>query len=124
MAKYKQLPDGAVEDTENGRSIPADTDNSDYKEYMVWLVEGNEPDPLLPDPDPTADELLDGSDASMVRAVDFLIDFFISKGTLKLTDMPTELRDLYEARQSYFTQQGGIYTEESKLKKLWKVLIS
>ena len=27
MAKYKQLPDGAVEDTENGRSIPADTAN-------------------------------------------------------------------------------------------------
>ena len=124
MAKYKQLPNGAVEDTENGKSIPEDMNNSDYKEYMEWLVEGNEPDPLAPDPEPTADELLDGSDASMVRTVDWMLDFFITKGTIKDTEIPSELKDLYLARKSYFDQLGGIYTEESKLKKIWKILTS
>ena len=125
MAKYKQIKDGGVLDTETGSCIPTnDERNTDYQEYKKWVMDGYVVDPADPEPDPTADALLDESDQSMIRAIDFLMGFLINKGTLKQVDVPTELWDLYEARKSYFTQSGGIYTEESKLKKLWKVLIS
>jgi hypothetical protein len=125
MAKYKLLKDGGVQDTETGSFIPTnDERNNDYQDYKKWLQDGYVADPVDPEPEPTGDELLDGSDQSMIRAIDWLITFFITKGTIKIEDLPTEIMDLYEARQSYFTAAGGIYTEDSKLKKLWKVLIS
>jgi hypothetical protein len=124
MAKYKQVKEGAVLDTENNLVIPEEEGNRHYEEYKQWVMDGNVVDPVDPEPEWTGDQLLDQSDKSMIRATDWLITFFITKGTIKIEDLPTELRDLYEARQSYFTAAGGVYTEESKLKKLWKVLIS
>lgn len=123
MAKYKQL-DSGVYDVETGASIPDNEDNIDWQDYKQWLRDGNVVDPIDPEPEWTGDQLLDESDTAMIRASDWLITFLIAKGTIKIEDLPTELRDLYEARQSYFTAAGGVYTEESKLKKLWKVLIS
>lgn len=123
MAKYKQL-DSGVYDVETGASIPENEDNIDWQDYKQWLRDGNVVDPIDPEPEWTGDQLLDESDTAMIRASDWLITFLIAKGTIKIEDLPTELRDLYEARQSYFTAAGGVYTEESKLKKLWKVLIS
>ena len=29
----------------DGASIPFDPDNSDYKAYLIWLEEGNTPEP-------------------------------------------------------------------------------
>ncbi len=124
MAKYRINEGGGVVDTEINATIPEDEKNIDWQDYKQWLRDGNVVDPLPAPLDPTGDELLDESDQTMVRGVDWLISFFIAKGTIKPEDIPTELRDLYEARQSYFTAAGGIYTEESKLKKLWKLLIS
>jgi hypothetical protein len=125
MAKYKLQKDGGVLDTETNASIPTnDERNQDYQEYKKWVMDGYVADPIDPEPEPTADELLDESDFSMIRSIDWLIDFFIAKGTLKIEDLPVEIRDLYEARKSYFTQQGGIYTEDSKLKKIWKIITS
>lgn len=123
MAKYKQLDNGVL-DVESGASIPENEDNIDWQDYKQWLRDGNVVDPIDPEPEWTGDQLLDESDTAMIRASDWLITFLIAKGTIKIEDLPTELRDLYEARQSYFTAAGGVYTEESKLKKLWKVLIS
>ena len=34
---FKRLSDNAF--------IPFDPDNTDYKEYLKWLAEGNEPEP-------------------------------------------------------------------------------
>jgi hypothetical protein len=33
-------------------SIPADPENTDYKEYLKWLEEGNTPEPADPPPAP------------------------------------------------------------------------
>tara|TARA_B100001250_G_scaffold403186_1_gene417364 strand:- start:33 stop:188 length:156 start_codon:yes stop_codon:yes gene_type:complete len=33
------------EDEMNDASIPFDPDNTDYKEYLEWVAEGNTPDP-------------------------------------------------------------------------------
>jgi hypothetical protein len=124
MAKYKQIKEGAVLDTENNLVIPEEEGNRHYEKYKQWVMDGNVVDPVDPEPEWTGDQLLDQSDKSMIRTVDWLITFFITKGTIKIEDLPTEIKDLYEARQSYFTAAGGVYTEDSKLKKLWKVLTS
>jgi hypothetical protein len=39
-----QNPNTIVRD-EDGAFIPFDPDNTDYREYLAWLDEGNEPTP-------------------------------------------------------------------------------
>jgi len=40
---------------EDGAFIPADPDNTDYRDYLAWLEEGNQPNagPGTPTPKPT-----------------------------------------------------------------------
>jgi hypothetical protein len=49
--KYKLLKSGVL-DTENGKYIPNDNDNFDWRKYQAWLAEGNTPDPADTDPAP------------------------------------------------------------------------
>jgi len=42
-----QTPDTIVRD-EDQAFIPADPDNVDYQEYLVWLAQGNAPTPYTP----------------------------------------------------------------------------
>lgn len=52
MVKYRidgKDDDGniiSVYDTETGWSIPAKEDNRHYWQYLAWVAEGNEPDPM------------------------------------------------------------------------------
>lgn len=49
MTTYKLLKNGVV--LRNGKdSIPPDTENTDYLEYLIWVSQGNEPEPAdIPD---------------------------------------------------------------------------
>jgi len=123
MAKYRINPEGGVEEVDRLGFIPEDELNLDWQDYKQWLRDGGDPDPAPVPPEPTGDELLDESDQSMIRLTDWLVSFLIGKNTVKITDIPIELRKLYEARQGYFTAAGGIYTEESKLKKILRALL-
>ena len=52
MARYRIIAqDGegnalTVQDTETGTYIPADVGNRHWRQYLAWVAEGNEPDPL------------------------------------------------------------------------------
>jgi hypothetical protein len=48
---YKLLQNGSVFHWNIG-SIPFDEGNSDYKQYLAWLAEGNTPEPADPTPVP------------------------------------------------------------------------
>ena len=42
----------SVLNTDTGSQIPFDTANTDYANYLIWLSEGNEPEPADPIPEP------------------------------------------------------------------------
>lgn len=48
MKKYKTISNCLVMNNENGSIIPFDFLNKDYREYLAWLAEGNEPEPADP----------------------------------------------------------------------------
>jgi hypothetical protein len=54
----------------DGASIPADTANSDYAEYLEWLAEGNVPTPADVPPAPTYKELRAAEYPSIVDQLD------------------------------------------------------
>ena len=41
----KELSNGCIERISDGACIPVDTANTDYQAYLVWLSEGNTPEP-------------------------------------------------------------------------------
>ena len=50
MSIYKLLDGGmCVFSVHDQKLIPADDDNKDYQEYLAWLAEGNQPDPVEQD---------------------------------------------------------------------------
>ena len=46
MAPYKLTADeNVIQRTGDGAFIPVDEANADYRSYLEWLDDGNEPDP-------------------------------------------------------------------------------
>ena len=48
---YKLKKNGVLR-IDDGLHIPDDSTNTDWREYQLWLVAGNTPQPLDPDPVP------------------------------------------------------------------------
>ena len=75
MAKYKISGTGVL-DTERSASIPNDTANRDWQEYLVWVDDGNTADPEF-----TAQEIEDNAWMALRGERDQLLgrtDFFMS----------------------------------------------
>ena len=59
MADYKLYAGGVIRERDGAR-IPESTTNRDWRRYLVWIAEGNTPDPADPAPVPPTDaELID-----------------------------------------------------------------
>jgi hypothetical protein len=54
---YKLTTSQSITRLSDGASIPADEANTDYAAYLVWLSEGNVPEPADTPPAPTYQEL-------------------------------------------------------------------
>lgn len=54
MGEYKLTSSGSVIRLHDGACIPADPANTDYAEYLSWVLDGGVPDPVDP-PDPQED---------------------------------------------------------------------
>jgi hypothetical protein len=57
MAKYKLTAEGFTILEPPNKSIPIDTRNTHYREYLQWVADGGVPDPADPPSPPTQDEL-------------------------------------------------------------------
>lgn len=49
---YKIINNSSVMRTTDMANIPTDPDNTDYADYLIWLSEGNTPEPAEPTPIP------------------------------------------------------------------------
>ena len=49
---YKLNSSTSITRLSDGASIPTDEQNTDYAQYLIWLSEGNEPEPADPIPEP------------------------------------------------------------------------
>ena len=49
---YKLTNNTSIIRTEDNAYIPNDPANTDYAQYLIWLSEGNTPDPADPIPEP------------------------------------------------------------------------
>ena len=108
MAKYQlnTLNDGVVDTTRNAH-IPNSMDNRDWIAYQQWLTDGGVPDPAPAPIPPTASDLLSMSDIQMIRAIDWLLEQLVQQGTIQLTDVPQQLKDLYVERKAQREEVAG-----------------
>jgi hypothetical protein len=51
-----QVSDQMIVRDEDHAFIPFDPDNVDYQDYLAWLAEGNEPNPVPVNPTPPMEE--------------------------------------------------------------------
>ena len=54
---YKLTSGNSIQRVADNASIPNDPANTDYANYLVWLSEGNTPEPADIPPEPTYQEL-------------------------------------------------------------------
>lgn len=69
---YKLTNYKSVIEIFSGKIIPFDDDNKDYQVYLVWLSDGNTPEPADKNTQPRVIEIyaeLDGIDRKCIRAL-------------------------------------------------------
>ena len=80
MKKYQLITGNDSVKRDDGAYVPADTGNKDYRDYLVWLAEGNTPAPADPIPEPSykekrkADYAIEAPDADVMEALIEVID--------------------------------------------------
>ena len=92
---YQKLENDYVLRLKDNVYIPMDPDNSDFKEVIAWLNDGNELRPCEPpavDPKEQAKAELSETDSEIARIAEDLITALISKGVLAEADIPQSAR--------------------------------
>ena len=77
-------------------TIAPDRGNINYQAYLVWLDEGNTPQPYAPpvvDPKEQARADLAATDKEMARIAEDLINTLIAKGFITAQDLPKPAMD-------------------------------
>ena len=97
MAKYKIAGTG-VKDTETEAFIPNDVGNRHWQEYLVWLDDGNTPDPEF-----TEQEIEDNNWNDLRGMRNFLLsrtDFMMTHDFYNIKMTPTEQDEVVAYRES------------------------
>ena len=67
---YKLTNSSSVIRLSDGASIPDDSDNRDYAEYLLWLADGNTPEPVDTPPPPTPEQIQAALEALIQQRMD------------------------------------------------------
>jgi hypothetical protein len=81
---YKLTNNTSVHRLSDGASIPADTNNTDYANYLQWLASGNAPEPADTPPAKTPDELRLIKYANRYESVKIIMSEFATENVSRL----------------------------------------
>ena len=87
---------GNIIKIETGQTLGIDPANVDYQAYLVWLDEGNTPQPYVPpvvDPKEQARADLAATDKEMARIAEDLINVMLTKDLITESDIPQSAHD-------------------------------
>lgn len=93
---YKQTKYNSITRLSDNASIPADPANRDYANYLLWLAEGNTPEPADPEPAPSAlqqiQKLEQDNALALQRTTREVLLALMEKEAAALGVTPTQLR--------------------------------
>jgi len=92
---YQLTSSTAIIRTSDGAIIPADPANVNYQEYLVWVADGNIPDPI---PLPTLDEQIADIEVKYKIKFDACAQRFLS---ITLSDGDNQSSKTVEAQNEY-----------------------
>ncbi len=107
MNNYKLTNFNSVIRLKDNATIPIDYKNSDYRDYLSWLDEGNIPDPTDPPPEPEPRLVLKR----------LIIDRLHETGKLKEAFAALHSASLYD-QQRWLTRDSIYYNDPTMLAML------